>query len=568
MTRKRNIGRAAAVGGLTASIALLTGLPSASADELADLRANQELLQRRIDQLAQAAVPRGGGVPGAYGTEAIPGQAIIGGSFPRSFLIPGTDTSIRVGGQIDETLDYWIVNGTNAVNGNQTTTVQTNGQLQTMSLNQHLQFIPGLQPTIATQAAFNAAPVPSNGVVGPGVAVKPGLVVPAGFGALAANITHSRGNGIFSQSPRETRLNVETRTPTAWGESRTFLEFDWAGTNNFSGQTLLHVSDNLVPRLRYAYATLGGFLAGQANSNFSDPDANSETLDFGGPIGQAGVVRLPQVRYTYAGPWGSAWSASLETPDTDLITPVGLVEQDSNTGALPGGPGAPTNTFGYVSGPYGIVPAGTALGTNPARNGPPDVTFASYWSQPWGHVDFRLVGRDLQVNDGRFINKSYFGYGGGISGDVKPGWFDWNKDDFQFQFTAGNGIGRYLNDSTNGALATNYQSTLLNAATAGSILVRPISAFGFQAGYQHWWWPNLRSNVAYGYAKYDVPSQIIGASQSVTQNQQLQTVHVNLIWSPVAFVDAGVEYTWGQRYTVAKLYGNDQVLIGKFRVKF
>jgi hypothetical protein len=28
----------------------------------------------------------------------------------------------------------------------------------------------------------------------------------------------------------------------------------------------------LLPRLRYAYGTLGGFLAGQANSNFADPD--------------------------------------------------------------------------------------------------------------------------------------------------------------------------------------------------------------------------------------------------------------------------------------------------------
>src|SRR5215469_4349749 len=119
MTRKRNIGRAAAVGGLTASIALLTGLPAASADELADLRANQELLQRRIDQLAQAggATPAPG-VPGAYGSQPIPGQPIIGGSFPRSFLIPGTDTSIRVGGFVDETLDYWVTNGTIAINGN------------------------------------------------------------------------------------------------------------------------------------------------------------------------------------------------------------------------------------------------------------------------------------------------------------------------------------------------------------------------------------------------------------------------------------------------------------------
>src|SRR4029079_5997848 len=48
-----NIGTVAALGGLTAAVALITALPSARADELGDLRANQELLQRRIDQLAQ-----------------------------------------------------------------------------------------------------------------------------------------------------------------------------------------------------------------------------------------------------------------------------------------------------------------------------------------------------------------------------------------------------------------------------------------------------------------------------------------------------------------------------------
>jgi len=86
MTTKRNIGRVAALGGLTAVTALLTGLPAASADELADLRANQELLQRRIDQLAQAQPPApggtpGGGIAGAMGAQAIPGQSIVGGSF-------------------------------------------------------------------------------------------------------------------------------------------------------------------------------------------------------------------------------------------------------------------------------------------------------------------------------------------------------------------------------------------------------------------------------------------------------------------------------------------------------
>src|SRR5215471_13337785 len=106
MANTCSIVRSAMVVGLTATVALLTGLPAASADELADLRANQELLQRRIDQLAQAQIPApggapGGGIPGAMGAEPIPGQSIVGGSFPRSFLIPGTDTSIRIGGFVD-----------------------------------------------------------------------------------------------------------------------------------------------------------------------------------------------------------------------------------------------------------------------------------------------------------------------------------------------------------------------------------------------------------------------------------------------------------------------------------
>ena len=69
MTRKRNIGRAAAIGGIDRGGRAADGLPAASADELADLRANQELLQRRIEQLAQAAHGRTWR-PRGYGAEA------------------------------------------------------------------------------------------------------------------------------------------------------------------------------------------------------------------------------------------------------------------------------------------------------------------------------------------------------------------------------------------------------------------------------------------------------------------------------------------------------------------
>src|ERR1700726_1407894 len=223
MIRKRNIGRAAAIGGVAATVALLTGLPVASADELADLRANQELLQRRIDQLAQAQTGGVTGKTGPGGEAPVPGVGMVGGSFPRSFLIPGTDTSIRVGGFIDETFDYYFVGG--QPNGNQTTTVGVTGNFETAPLNTHaLTTVPGF-PT-------------------------PGNLVPQ-------STASSRGNGSFSQTPKESRLNIETRTPTAWGESRTFVEFDFAGSGTFSSNNLTTVSDSLIPRLRYAYGTLG-----------------------------------------------------------------------------------------------------------------------------------------------------------------------------------------------------------------------------------------------------------------------------------------------------------------------
>ncbi|MGH7116533.1 MAG: DcaP family trimeric outer membrane transporter, partial [Stellaceae bacterium] len=409
MTRKRNIGSVAAIGGAAAAAMLLASLPSARADELSDLRANQQLLAQRIDQLAQAQAQGGppshlGAVgstgPRAYGTAPAPGATMVGGSFPRSFLIPGTDTSIRVGGFIDETLDYYLQNG--PPNGVQSTTVGVNGNLLSMPLDVHGQTVPGYP------SAGNKVPVQTG---------------------------HSRGNGIFAQSPRESRLNVETRTPTAYGEARTFIEFDFAGTNNFSsggsGQT--SVSDSLVPRLRYAYGTLGGFLAGQAKSNFSDNDANPETLDFGGPVGEAGVVRIPQVRYTYAGPYGSAWSASIETPETDVLTPAGKVSSDSSKqAAAPGGGDAFASnggsSFCWANGVAVTNVTGCTLSSDPALSKAPDITFASYWAEPWGHTDFRLVGRDLTIKDGKYVNQSFFGYGGGVSGDVKPGWFGWGKD--------------------------------------------------------------------------------------------------------------------------------------------
>ncbi len=100
------------------------------------------------------------------------------------------------------------------------------------------------------------------------------------------------------------------------------------------------------------------------------------------------------------------------------------------------------------------------------------------------------------------------------------------------------------------------------------VLVKPIQEFGGEVGYQHWWLPTLRSNASFGLSHQQINSQLIGPVESTFANKQVETAHVNLIWSPVAFIDTGIEYMWGQRQVVANIKGTEQALIGMFRVKF
>jgi len=536
-----------AIGSLTATamVALLTGLPTASADELADLRANQELLQRRIDQLAQAQIPAaggilGGGTPAGTGAQAAPGAPTLGGSFPRSFLIPGTDTSIRLGGFVDYTALYFLQGANTGNPGTPTTNSGQNGNLNGVPVGQ--MFVPGL-------------------------------------GNVAQQANHSRGNGVFESGVDQSRIDIETRTPTAWGEARTFFAWDFAGCNTFSCQTLQQGGgDSRVPRLRFAYGTIGGFLAGQAISNFSDADADTESMEFGGAMGSTGGQRIPQVRYTLAGPWGSAFSVSAEQPTVAVLTPAGILANDSNVGGLPGGPGAPTPISATCNG-VPCTGAGTAVQGNLAQSFAPNLTAASYWSQPWGHVDFAGVLVPLRYNDGHFIDRTFIGYGGHFAGDVKPGWFGWAKDDFLFSFVAGQGIGVYSSGGWSGAfpMATNFTvATSCASPTVGcqggnaasNVLFNPVFGASANGGYQHWWLPNLRSTIAAGIAHQDVNSQLIGPSQASTTSKEQWNAFANLVWNPVAFVTTGVEYMYGKRIVIANGKGNESVLIGKFRVAF
>jgi hypothetical protein len=120
----------AAIGGATALSALLTGILAAHAEEpgdgVSELRVNQGLIDQRIEQLSQV---------GDGGAQAAPNAPVTGGSFPRSFVIPGTDTSIRIGGEVRLSIDHITSGGGNNINAVPTNTIGVAGLLETTPLN-------------------------------------------------------------------------------------------------------------------------------------------------------------------------------------------------------------------------------------------------------------------------------------------------------------------------------------------------------------------------------------------------------------------------------------------------
>jgi hypothetical protein len=292
------------------------------------------------------------------------------------------------------------------------------------------------------------------------------------------------------------------------------------------------------------------------------------------------------------------------TPSTGFFGPLGAVADD---GSVPGLSGS--------NNPSGSGLQGTEnYAINPNKTTMPDVDLVFRDEQPWGHVQLAFVGQRLTLNDGAFLNQNFFGYGGGVSGSVKPDWFGWTKDNFGFNFYAGPGLGHYANPPgssdpfTTAPLASNWgmvgtdclavtQGTTnagtgcygnsnggaagTTAANAALVRTQTILQYGAEANYQHWWTPNLRSTVSGGFQNANIPTSIVVVSgpdvitgnvptnaNALQYNRTLITAHANIIWSPVSFIDTGFEFVWGHRRTILGAVGSEDVLDYAFKVKF
>jgi len=334
----------------------------------------------------------------------------------------------------------------------------------------------------------------------------------------------ARRTGSLNFSARQSRVNVGTSTPTEYGPLNSFVEGDFYGSNSTAVET-----NSASFRLRQAYAELGPVLFGQSWTVFDDVEAIPETLDFGGPAGVAYGLRQPQLRYTADFGTDGKLLAALENPEGDFL-------------------GADHGTF---------VPAGSTTSTR-VLNQVPDIT-ARYTIKPsWGRISVGGVVREIHLDTGGTAQTfqgptksfTYAGeattWGGGGVADLQIPTF--GKDTLTFWAEGGPGLGRYQLQSQDEVFAQGISPFGATNANPGDAAVldsrgqlHAITALGGNVWYRHYWTDKLRSNITYGRTYHDNPSAYL----PVNTVSELQSLHANLIWSPIPQTNFGAEYIYG-----------------------
>ena len=271
---------------------------------------------------------------------------------------------------------------------------------------------------------------------------------------------------------RETRLYLDMRGPVEGRELRMYVEGDFYGSSS-------------TFRLRQAYGSWGGLLAGQTWSTFVDEDNFPNTIDFESPTAFP-QIRQGQVRWTQRLNASTTWAVAVEDNKSSIENPTVPGKAEYPNPDL-----ATRLRYGFSRG-HAFASAFLGKGRYRPTVGEPDnVTL-------WGALlsgRVKTIGRD-------------YAYG---------------------QFTFGDGVGRYRGGVT--------------AVPDETGQLRTVGLTAFTAGYEHFWSARLSSHAVYSVGQ--VEDQDYYADDF---NKQLDYSAVNLIYYFLpnrAWV--GVEYLYGRR---------------------
>ena len=440
----RSLKGAVALGSLTAAVALLAGLGTAQ---------------------AQMGTGQAGPPPAAP-----TGQGA--GSFPQSFLIPGTNTSLSLYGKVQ------------------------------MSIHDN----------IGSQHTSEATPAPTVGAPGLNSLLMEG---PGAAGGTNFSQVFRAIHGGLRESAASTNFAFETRTPSDLGEIKTVTLVDFgllATQGNYTGAGVTATSlnpkvgagNNSIPRIQWAYGTLGPWLFGQYNSAWADPLLFAPDIGDQNQVGpmQTVNIRRPQIRYTYLVGNGISLSGSLKS---------------MNTGAQYCQATATATCIGTATlAPAAIASSGSD-NTDVAAGGLvnlPSFNTGVAWDQPWGHLMARVgVGRSeirnataTAILGGNNQANNITQWNWAVEGGAMIN--TWGQDQLRGQVVYSHGLSTYLSD-----MAAGTTDMVINGQTGQ---ISSINELALNASYIHRFNPNWRMTGAFGIGFFNKPDAAAGFSNCST----------------------------------------------------
>ncbi len=318
-----------------------------------------------------------------------------------------------------------------------------------------------------------------------------------------SQIPLARAPGEHSQitfHAKESRLWFRSFTPSSWGDINTLLEIDFFGDPAAYAYT---------PRLRHAYGSIGNFLAGQTWTSFLNVAVLPDLLDVGGAAGSLTAFRQPQIR----------WTQPFNLADTPMEFQVAV---ESPRSRIRSNPSADADSF-----------------STPNAERYPDIIARLNFNPDWGNLSVAAMGRQIRNTDAT-TGRAEQAWGAAVSVAGKISTVE--QDDIRFMLNYGNVLGRYaaFNTFEDAAQNSNGNLELLKLFTA-------------MFSYQHFWSKTWRSIAAYGFAHAEQPDFAGG-----NMTRQVQSVHANLLWSPVTQTTFGAEYIYMHRDSVDRREGDVQ----------
>lgn len=306
-------------------------------------------------------------------------------------------------------------------------------------------------------------------------------------------------DGNFNMHAYQSRIGFKTSTPVAGSDLVTQIEGDFYGSG---GGEL---------RLRHAFGSWNGILAGQTWTNLYGFVAGTPTIDFTGTHGTGNQARQAQLRYTTGN-----FAVSLEEPDA---------------------------LGGVVDADYNFVDTTTVNGTDVNEIGSGDAAksklpdLIARYTDASGPFKYSASGvlRQLEYDaDGQANAPANF------SDDTATGWgitleaaMDVTEAlTLRGGVIHGEGLGDYQNVSPMPSPAYVNSEGELEAieATGGTF------GASLKAG------PGA-INAAYSISTVDLDDEEIDG------NDTFETVHLNYIWSPAERISYGIETSWVGRET-------------------